>query len=478
MYPVARELRVVTLALALLSSGTLAQAGGEPGKLPSDWVIAKPGSADEIIQFIQRLPHDPNMLGAGPAHLRTKEYPPPFASTRVVSLDGTPLAGRWAVIYDGKPHPGVVLVPGTPQSKDLKFMVELARLLWQNGWHVLAIDQRGQAESRRLSPALTTDGLKEPEDVLAAVRHLRGGSTATTVAVVGFSSGGLALVKAMARDDGREIAAGIAVTPDLAPRPRLTPPPPNYKPSPLARWALDQYGTGARSFYEYYERAARMYGVDLETLWAERRGDRDIVRVRAPLLAIHTLDDFFLLAFVKAGLHDGGAFNLAYRDAVKNHPYVRSLVLDRGGHAGRLYLSDPHWFGLSVMTYLKYWQARDVDHVTAAVPPLDVLAEGTLDAQAATYRILVRNHGSKAVGPLDVHLDLPDGARLRHCYLGAEGFGRCASDRLRLTWTIPRIPGGKTTAGPFVAVIDVASLKPGPFEVTMGVDYGGAQTSR
>jgi hypothetical protein len=138
-----------------------------------------------------------------------------------------------------------------------------------------------------------------------------------------------------------------------------------------------------------------------------------------------------------------------------------------------LYHSDPHWFGLAVLGYFKHWQARNAAHVTAAVPPLDVLAEGARAGESATYRVLVRNHGAKAAGPLDLHLDLPEGARLRHCYLGAEGLGRCAGDRGRLTWTIPRVPGGKATAGPFVAVVDVSSLKPGPFDATAGVDQDG-----
>jgi hypothetical protein len=38
-----------------------------------------------------------------------------------------------------------------------------------------------------------------------------------------------------------------------------------------------------------------------------------------------------------------------------------------------------------------------------------------------------------------------------------------------LTWTIPRLSGGKTTAGPFVAVLDVSSLKPGRFGATVSV---------
>jgi hypothetical protein len=81
---------------------------------------------------------------------------------------------------------------------------------------------------------------------------------------------------------------------------------------------------------------------------------------------------------VRAGRVDGGRYSLAFRETVKDHPHVRTLVLDRGNHAGMVYLSDPHWFGLAALSHLKHWQARDVEHVTAAVPPLDVLAEGSV----------------------------------------------------------------------------------------------------
>jgi Serine aminopeptidase, S33 len=460
----------LALVLALSASWQPAHGGGVPDKLPPDWVTASPGPGAEIVQFILKLPQDPNPLGVPVSHGRAQTYPQNFAATTVRALDGTLLAGRWALIHDGRPRPGVVLVPGSTQSKDLKFIVELAELFWRNGWHVLAIDLRANGESRRLSGAMYTGGWKEPDDVLGAVRHLRDTSKASSVAVIGFSAGASNLVRAMAADPAA-ISAGIAVTPAIGRRPPIIPPPPDYRPSPGAKWVLDYYG--ARSFHEYFERAARAYGVDLRTLEAGMRVDQDLPRVGAPLLLIHALDDFFWRNAIRAGDHDGGTMNLAYRDTVKDHPHVRTLVVDRGNHAGMLYLSDPHWFGLSVLSYLKHWQARDLEHVTASVPSLDALAEGTLAGQTATYRFAVRNHGSKPVGPLDVHLDLPEGGRLSHCWVGFEGLGRCAKDGRRLSWTIPRLAGGKTTAGPFVAVVDVSALPAGPFGATVEVAQTG-----
>lgn len=92
----------------------------------------KPTGAD-ILRFLQALPHDPNPLGVRSAHLRTKPYRTPFYGTRFASLDGTPLAGRIAAPPGSMPRPGVVLVAGLTQTKDLKFMVELAELCARNG---------------------------------------------------------------------------------------------------------------------------------------------------------------------------------------------------------------------------------------------------------------------------------------------------------------------------------------------------------
>src|SRR5262249_37107998 len=353
-----------------------------------------------------------------------------------------------------------VLVPGFTQTTSHKYIVELSDLFQRNGWNVLAIDLRGHGVSRTLSPAMITGGWKEAGDVLGAVRVLRATSRTTSVGVMGFSAGGRSLVKAMAGEGGQDIAAGIAVTAGLGPTRPVTPPAPGSTPTPLEQYFFTFLG--ASSWYEYYDRAARSYGVDLRTMEARTVADTDIEQVKAPLLLLYAMDDLFWVGRLREGQHDGGSMSLAYRDRVATHLNVRTLLVDRGNHAGMLYLSDPHWFGLAVLNYLKYWQARDVAHVTTAVPPLDILAEGALSGPVATYRLLVRNHGPAAVGPIDLSVELPTGARLSHCWVAAEGLGRCAVDGARLTWTLPKLSGGKTTAGPLRDVGGLSALGGGP----------------
>ena len=402
-------------------------------------------------------------------------YPSFFVATQFSSADGTSLAGVLGLQRDGKPRPGIVLVPGFTQTSHRKFIVELAELLYRNGWQVLAIDLRGHGESARLSPALITAGWKEAGDVLGAVRFLRGTRQTTSVSVIGFSDGGRSLVKAMAGDGGDAIAAGIAVTAPLAATTPVTPPPAGFTPTASERFFLDFLG--APSEYDYYERAARSYGVDLRAMEARTVADADIVRVRTPLLMLYALDDILWLGHIREGQHDGGSFSLAYRDRVQGHPHVRTVLVDRGNHAGMLYLSDPHWFGSTVLSYLKFWQARDVEYVTAAVPALDVLAEGSVTGQTATYRFVVRNHGAAAVGPVDVTVDLPVGSRLEQCWLGAEGLGRCTATGNRLNWTLPTLPGGKATAGVFGVRIDVSAVGPSRFATIFWLDHPDIQRS-
>ena len=463
-------------ALLVLTLARPSGSGAISETIPTDWVAVTPGPGAEIVQFIKDLPHDASPLGLRAAHQRTKPTPATFRDVRFTATDGTPLAGilGMGLVAGPAPRPGIVLVPGFSQTSNHKYIVELADLFQRNGWNALAIDLRGHGVSRTLSSAMITGGWKEASDIIGAVRFLRGTGDTSSVAVMGFSDGGRALVKAMAGEGGQDIAAGIAVTAPLGPTTPVTPPPPGTTPSPLGQYFLTFLGTSTE--YEYYDRAARSYGVDLRTMEARTVADVDIAQVKAPLLLLYASDDMLWLGHVREGQHDGGSFSLAYRDRVATHPNVRTLLVDRGNHAGMLYLSDPYWFGLATLNYLKYYQGRDVPQVTTAVPPLDIVAEGTLAGQVATYRLLVRNHGAVTVGPMDLSVDLPAGSRLEQCWIGTVGIGRCAANGTHLTWTVPTLAGGNTTAGPFGVTADVSALPAGRFEVNASIDHPAIQT--
>ncbi|HEV8674472.1 MAG TPA: alpha/beta fold hydrolase [Methylomirabilota bacterium] len=426
----------------------------------------------EILGQIQKIPQDPAVLGVSAARGRLKEFGPPFQRKRFQSLDGTPLMGGMAIHQDEKPRPGVVLAHGFTETKNQKYLVEVSTLLYQNGWHVVAIDLRGHGESRQLSQALITSGWKEADDILAAAQLLRNESRATSVAVLGFSMGGRSAAKAMIKDQGQLLQAGMGLGAPIGQPAPLLPPDPNVPATPIDRFFLGFLG--APSFFEYYERSAKSYGVTREFLEGEMRADTTISQVKAPLLLVSAFDDLLWLAQIRRGRHEGGNFSLRYRDAVKDHPHIGTLLLDRGDHAGRLYLSDPHWFGTMVLTYLKYWQGPQADHVTVQVPIADLLLEGRMETESATYRVLVRNHGKDPLTNVKVYASFPPDAKVLDCWAGVEGLNRCGIERDQATWTIPRLSGGKSTAGPFVSVVSTAALKPGKMEVKAWIDAPGA----
>ena len=283
--------------------------------------------------------------------------------------------------------------------------------------------------------------------------------------------GGRSVVKAMVKDGGQLLQAGMALGGPIGEPAPILPPDPKVPPTPIDRYFLGYLG--APSFYDYWEKSASHYGVMRQVLESEARADTTIAQVKAPLLMVYALDDVLWLAQLKRSRHDGGNFSLRYRDAVNDHPQVATLLVDRGDHAGRVYLSDPHWFGTMVLAYLKYWQAGQTDQVTIQAPTVDVLLDGKTGSESATYTVLVRNHGKDPVSHLRLYASLPADAKVVGCWAGVDGLSPCSVEGSRITWTIPRIAGGKTTAGPFVSVLGTAALKPGKFDVKSWIDAPG-----
>ena len=107
------------------------------------------------------------------------------------------------------------------------------------------------------------------------------------------------------------------------------------------------------------------------------------------------------------------------------------------------------------------------------MPTVDLLLDGKLGAESATYTVLVRNHGKDPVSNLKLYASLPPDAKVVGCWVGVDGLSPCSVEGSRISWTIPRIAGGKTTAGPFVSVLGTAVLKAGNFDVTSWIDASG-----
>ena len=446
--------------LTAVLPATLARSAGSGGYLrhhPDRLGRGYPWTRAEIVQFIKDLPHDASPLGLRAAHLRTRPTPPTFRPVRFAAADGTPLAGilGLGLNADTTPRPGVVLVTASPRARNTSSSSSWPRYS-RNGWSVLAVDLRDHGETRRASKAPFTNGWKEADDILAAVRALRTESKATSVSVVGFSFGDGASSRRWlgnGRDRGRHRRVRAALADhagDAAP--------PGYTPSPFVRFFLDFLGT--KSFYEYDERAARFYGVDLRTFEAHTVWN-DVAKVKAPLLLLDSTGRHAPAGRVRQGAHDGGPQPRVPRPG--RGQSERAHVPGRSGQPWRHALPLGSLLVRACRPELPQVLAgsRRTARSTTAVPPLDILAEGTLAGPVATYRLLVRNHGSTAVRPMDLSVDLPVGARLDQCWVGTVGIGRCAVSGTHVTWTLPTLAGGNTAAGPFGAVVDVSAYQPG-----------------
>ena len=84
--------------------------------------------------------------------------------------------------------------------------------------------------------------------------------------------------------------------------------------------------------------------------------------------------------------------------------------------------------------------------------------------------MLVRNHGKDPVSNLKLYASFPADAKVVGCWVGVEGLSPCSVEGSRICWTVPRVAGGKTTAGPFVSMFGTSTLKPGKFDVKSWID--------
>jgi fermentation-respiration switch protein FrsA (DUF1100 family) len=95
----------------------------------------------------------------------------------------------------GPPKGTVVLAHG--QAANGSFMLGRAAFLVRDGWNACVLDLRDTGES---GGSYVTPGLKEAEDVLAAVTFARARSTARPVVVLGHSAGAVAALHAAMSD--------------------------------------------------------------------------------------------------------------------------------------------------------------------------------------------------------------------------------------------------------------------------------------
>jgi predicted alpha/beta-fold hydrolase len=209
------------------------------------------------------------------------------------------------------------------------------------------------------TPAPTTGGWKEGQDILALARYMRElGST--SVGTLGISLGGSSVVNSCNYDEtATELDGGIlAVSPPADPKAawaRLSEPVPRNHPRyPLHRafeMALVSRVRSGRWPPEAENMMTAMavvtapyYGLDADQIWENSRGLDRIADCRVPLLILHPEDD----PIVKVD------HARMYAEAASDNDLVRVWTLPSGSH-GLLEAADPKWTHAVYRTFFERW---------------------------------------------------------------------------------------------------------------------------
>lgn len=289
---------------------------------------------DAFIKALAEEPYDPfpaSYSGTADyaAHLPAA-YDPPFVETVWESFDGTPLAAVFGFHRNAAPRPAVIILPPWLQRKTTPALIEFARCLHANGYHVAGLDQRGTGLSRRLSDRPFTVGWKEAEDALALAAHLRERPNVSSVGVLGFSFGAAVMTTALGLDTQAQLTCGLG----------------------FSMWAAQDAGyrraITREGWLRYVKRlpdevlgeAAAFYGATLAELYRYSRHYLFLPRIHVPWLVVAALDDH----------ETSPPHSIALAARAQEQPHTRLWLLHSGGHA---FFYDLWWQERLVLSYFK-----------------------------------------------------------------------------------------------------------------------------
>lgn len=273
-------------------------------------------------------------------------YPGQFDDHVFEGADGERIAATIALQQAARP--GLIVVHGLFTSSRFDYVRQIAvRAYYEWGFNVAVIDLRSFGMTELTTPAPSTAGWKEGEDILALARYLRG-LGATSVGALGISLGGSSVLNACHKPESGELLDGgiLAVSPPADPKlawARLSEPVPRshsrypihraFQAALTSRIRSGRWPAEAEDMGRVLELvAAPYYGVDAETIWRNASG-RDHVRdAKTPLLVLHPEDDHIVKVEHARML----------RDAAQGNENVRVWILPAGAH-GLLETADAAW---------------------------------------------------------------------------------------------------------------------------------------
>jgi hypothetical protein len=293
-------------------------------------------------------------------------------------------------------RPGIILTHGGYGQGSIarqgQFLIHIANVLFDVGYHVLAIDRRDGLLSRcgysAGDPPQPDDGKSQPRrvdgppsefcseldsafrdttfdpdtlvsgfgsfgagDILAAAQLLRDETGTDTIGALSGSRGGLTLIRAATIQDNpdNDFAAGLLNAILVF--------------SPVADDNTSQLASSNTRFSCVRPRAAEFYSTingsglrdfsdpegAMEDFFRFLNGVEAIQTVKIPILIIQTLTDD--QTFINGAL--------AYKAITDKMRHGHTLIMTRVGHYHEMWRSDPFWGDKVVLTYFKRLLAND-----------------------------------------------------------------------------------------------------------------------
>ena len=328
----------------------MADLGGIPDRLRhSDFAELRRGLAD-ISNFIIAQNREGAVLGY--------RYPGQFQDHIVEGADGERIAAT--IGLQEAARPALIVVHGLFTNSRFDYVRQIAvRAFYEWGFNVAAVDLRSFGMTELTSPAPTTGGWKEGQDILALARYMKKlGST--SVGALGISLGGSSVVNACNYDEtATDLDGGIlAVSPPAVPKQvweRLSEPVPRSHPryklhrafesALISRVRSGRWPPEAEDMMSAMQVVtAPYYQLDAEQIWTNSRGLDRIPDCRVPLLVLHPEDDQIIKA-------DQARMLAA---AAEDNDLVRVWILPAGSH-GLLEAADAKWTQAVYRSFFERW---------------------------------------------------------------------------------------------------------------------------
>jgi pimeloyl-ACP methyl ester carboxylesterase len=285
-------------------------------------------------------------------------YPAQFHDHIYEGADGERIAAT--VALQEAARPGLIVVHGVFTSSRFDYVRQIAvRAYYEWGFNVAAVDLRSFGLTEFTSPAPSTAGWKEGEDIIQLGRYLKE-LGATSVGALGISLGGGCVLDASYPEGADEALDGgiLAISPPANPKQvwgRISEPVPRGHPRYPIHYAFQAMLTSrvrsgrwppeAENMPQVLERlAGPYYGLSGDEIWRRAAPVNHIAKAKVPVLVLHPEDDRIIKVEEARSL----------ADAAKGNDLVRVWMVPAGAH-GILEAIDSTWTYGVYRTFFERW---------------------------------------------------------------------------------------------------------------------------